>query len=63
MRRVRGGDDLRRSPARITRKGLQLVEAMRPAVEAVHAELGKRMSAREARELSRLLENIFRHDD
>ena len=57
--RVRSESDRRLSVTRITRKGLDLVERLKPVVDAVGRVFEERLSAREARELSRLCENLY----
>ena len=43
----------------ITRKGLQILERMQPAMEETHREFGERLPGRDARELSRICEGIY----
>lgn len=62
VERARSAVDARHSLACITRRGLALLNRMRPDVDAVHRGLAKRLSAREARELSRLLERLYDED-
>ena len=59
VERSRSGRDRRQSRARITRKGLQLLAELEPAVNSVDRELGLRLSAAEARTLSRLCERLY----
>lgn len=62
VERRRDDGDRRQSITCITRVGLALVDRMKPAIDAVHAELPGRLSARDARELSRLCEEIYGGD-
>lgn len=59
VERGRSAQDRRLSVTRITRKGIELLDRMRPAVNAVHAEIGSRLSHRDGRELSRILEGLY----
>ncbi len=59
VERARSGEDRRLSITIVTRKGLQILERMQPAMNAVHHELIERMPDRDARELSRICESIY----
>jgi len=59
VERARSGEDRRLSITRITRKGLQVLERMQPAMDEVHREFGERLPGRDARELSRICEGIY----
>lgn len=59
VERLRSSEDRRQSVARITRKGLDLLEEMRPAIEGVHRELAARLSKRESQQLARLCEKLY----
>jgi DNA-binding MarR family transcriptional regulator len=59
VERVRSERDRRLSRARITRKGLQLLGELEPAVNAVDRGLARRLSDAEARTLSRLCEKLY----
>lgn len=59
VERVRSQTDRRHSVTRITRRGLDLLESIGPAVEAVHRRLAARLPRREALELSRLCEKLY----
>lgn len=61
--RHRCDEDARRSMTRITPKGRRLLERLAPHVEAEHQSLAQRLTAAEARTLSRLLERIFDEAD
>jgi len=63
VERARSGDDRRLSITRITRKGLQLLERMQPAMEEIHREFGNHLPAGDARELSRICEGIYDVED
>jgi DNA-binding MarR family transcriptional regulator len=57
--RGRSADDRRLSIARITPKGLDLLDRMAPGVRKVHEYIGTRISLQDCRELSRLCELIY----
>jgi DNA-binding MarR family transcriptional regulator len=59
VQRSRSGTDGRQSIARITGKGRELLAGMHARVKSVQRELAKRISAREAAELSRLCEKLY----
>ena len=59
VERSRSASDRRRSVSRITRRGLDLLERVQPAVRAVHRELAARLPERDARELSRICERLY----
>jgi len=59
VQRARSGDDGRQSIARITGKGRELLSGMHGKVRSVQRELAKRITAREAAELSRLCEKVY----
>ena len=59
VERERSERDRRLSVTRITRKGLDLVERLKPEVDAASRVFTDRLSAREARELSRLCESLY----
>lgn len=59
VERGRSDGDRRQSITRITRKGMELVDALRPTVAVLHRELGARLTRRESAELSRLLEKVY----
>ena len=59
VQRTRSAADGRHSIARITPKGRALLAAIRPRVRAVAKAMAKRLSDKEARELSRLLEKLY----
>jgi DNA-binding MarR family transcriptional regulator len=62
VERDRSGDDRRLSLTRITRKGLDLVKRMEPAINELTSELLKRITRQEAAELSRICEKIYGDD-
>ena len=59
VERTRSSADRRLSVTRITRKGLELLETMQPALDGVHRMLGDRLSRRECQTLSELLERVY----
>ena|SRR5215216_699285 len=59
VERERSEEDRRLSVTRITGKGLDLLERMRPALDEVHNYLSERMSLRDRRELSRICEGLY----
>ena len=59
VQRARSGEDGRQSIARITVKGRELLSGMHGKVRSVQRELAKRITAREAAELSRLCEKVY----
>ena len=59
VERVRPERDRRQSRARITRKGLQLLTDLEPGVNALDREIGRRLTATEAKLLSRLCEKLY----
>ena len=59
VQRARSGDDGRQSIARITGKGRELLSGMHGKVRSVQRELAKRITVREAAELSRLCEKVY----
>lgn len=60
--RARDADDARRSRARITRAGLDVLHRATAALGAVEAEVARRLTTPEQRELSRLCEALFGPD-
>ena len=59
VERERSDRDRRLSVTRITRKGLDLVERLKPGIDEASRVFGERLSARDARELSRLCESLY----
>jgi DNA-binding MarR family transcriptional regulator len=59
VERSRGEADRRHSITRITRKGIELLDRMHPAVASLHRSIEKRLSVRDARELGRLCETLL----
>ena len=59
LERTRGDEDRRQSIARITRRGAALLEELEPRIRAVHQWFATRISAAEAKELSRVAERIY----
>lgn len=62
VERSRGESDRRHSITRITRKGLELLERMQPAIASLHRGLERRLGARDARELARLCELLMEEE-
>lgn len=59
VERARSERDRRLSVTRITRKGLDMVERLKPGVDDASRVFGERLSARDARELSRICESLY----
>jgi DNA-binding MarR family transcriptional regulator len=59
VERARGEADARQSIARITKKGLSLLERLSPELDTIHEELKSKMSVAEAETLSMLCERIY----
>lgn len=59
VRRSRGGEDQRQAVTRITAKGLKLLQAIQPELEAHTASRLHRLSEKDCHELSRLCALIF----
>jgi DNA-binding MarR family transcriptional regulator len=59
VERARSSRDARQSIARITRRGLQLLAQVQPAMDEAQRRFTEQLSAREARELSRLCEKVY----
>jgi DNA-binding MarR family transcriptional regulator len=59
VERSRSEQDRRLSLTRITRKGLRLLEAMRPGIDEAFAEISTRLSVTDAKELSRICEALY----
>ncbi|MEO8218586.1 MAG: MarR family transcriptional regulator [Acidobacteriota bacterium] len=57
--RDRSAQDRRHSLTRITAKGLRLLEKMEPEMAEAQRRFASRISVREARELSRICEQIY----
>ena len=62
VERDRSESDRRLSITRITAKGLDLLEEMRPRVDLLNKDFGARVSKKECLELSRICEEIYRDD-
>jgi DNA-binding MarR family transcriptional regulator len=63
VERARSAADGRLSVTRVTRKGLDLLDRVKPALDAVHGDLTKKLSPREAQQLSRLCERLFADEE
>lgn len=59
VERDRSEDDRRLSITRITPKGLELLDQLRPRIDEVHSYFAERVSIRDRRELSRICEGIY----
>ena len=59
VRRSRSGHDHRQAITRITQKGLKLLEATQPDLDAASIQLSKALSDRDCHDLSRLCAQIF----
>ncbi len=62
VERGRSARDARQSVSRITARGLELLAAMEPDIQAIHREIGGRWTVREAREISRICEKLYGPD-
>lgn len=62
VRRTRTSSDRRLSLTSITREGSQLLEQIAPAIESLHAAMAKRISNRDQRKLSRILEILYKSE-
>jgi len=62
VKRARGSEDKRQAVTFITAKGIKLLDAMRPRVDAMYGPLS-RLSQDDCRELSRLCAMIFEAED
>ncbi len=62
VERARSTSDQRLSITRITRKGLRLIEKLRPEIQADLRDLATRLSDRDAAELSRICEALYASD-
>ncbi len=60
VKRDRTKEDRRMSITRITSKGLKLMEEIAPFVEESHKEMTKNLTNDECRELSRLIEKLYK---
>lgn len=59
VERARSESDRRLSLSRITRKGLRVLDDIRPAFDQAFDEIGARLPPRDAKELSRLCEALY----
>lgn len=59
VERTRSERDRRLSVTRITRRGLDLLERLKPEVDEASRVFAERLSSRDARELSRLCEALY----
>jgi DNA-binding MarR family transcriptional regulator len=60
--RAKADGDRRLSVARITRKGLELLERMQPDVDRTHRLISRHLSDDDAGDLARLCERLFAED-
>ena len=63
VERDRSERDRRLSITRITAKGQELLAAMEPRMQALHAYIGERVSRRDCRELSRICEGLYGEEE
>lgn len=61
--RDRSEEDRRLSLTRVTRKGLQLLEKMEPAMEEANRYFKERVSRADCRELTRICEGIYAEEE
>ncbi len=62
-RRHPSADDARVSVATVTRKGLNLLEKMKPAIDALDNQLTERLTSEELITLSRICEKIYSEEE
>ena len=62
VEREKGAQDHRQSLARITQKGRDVLEELRPRVQHINSLLAHRMPADDAEQLARLLEKVYGGD-
>lgn len=63
VERVRTDEDRRLSIARITTRGIELLDKIHPYVDRFDSVIGARLTSEECRELSRLCEKIYSSDE
>jgi DNA-binding MarR family transcriptional regulator len=63
VRRVRTRTDRRLSVTRLTPKGVELLDAIEPAIEQYRATMAGRLSVAEWKQLSRLCEHVYGNED
>jgi DNA-binding MarR family transcriptional regulator len=63
VERERSGSDRRHSITRITRDGLRVLEKLDAPIRQAVVDLKDRLSARDCRELSRILEKLYDVED
>lgn len=63
VERIRSESDRRLSIARITKKGLALLEKMQPHITRANGMIGSKLTEEECREISRLCEKIYMGSD
>ena len=59
VERSRPAEDRRRSVARITRRGLDMLERIQPRFDEIHRAFAARVPTQDARELSRICERVY----
>jgi DNA-binding MarR family transcriptional regulator len=60
VERERTGDDRRMSITRITKKGIKIVDEIKPLIEAEHKAATKNLTNEECAQLSDLLEKLYK---
>jgi DNA-binding MarR family transcriptional regulator len=63
VERDRSAEDRRLSLTLITKKGLALLDEMKPRFEEIHTYFSERVSRRDARELTRVCEGLYAADE
>lgn len=63
VERGRSSEDRRRSVTRITALGLRLLETMEPLLQEANGWIEERLSLKERKELSRMLEKLYSNED
>jgi DNA-binding MarR family transcriptional regulator len=59
VERTRSESDRRQSVTRITRRGLRLLDDMQPTIDRIDQAFADRLSARDAKDLSRICEMLY----
>ena len=63
VERDKSSEDRRRSVTRITGQGLRLLETMEPLLQEANGWIEERLSLKERKELSRMLEKLYSNED
>ncbi len=63
VERGRSSEDRRRSVTRITAQGMRLLDTMEPLLKEANGWIEERLSLKERKELSRILEKLYSNED